>query len=84
MQMQPMVDNWGKSDVEWLPVSSQAYSANKFSLFLMNMESSGWFNVSLGTSILKSQNLPLEVYTDDGVSEDKQYLTIAPMEDDDE
>jgi hypothetical protein len=48
------------------------------------MESSGWFNVSLGTSILKSQNLPLEVYTDDGVSEDKQYLTIAPMEDDDE
>jgi hypothetical protein len=81
--MEPMVDDWGKSSIEWLPVSSQAYSATKFSMFLCNMDTE-WLNLSIGTNSDKSQNLPLELYTDDGLCEDvKQYLTIAAMEDDD-
>jgi hypothetical protein len=83
VQMEPMVDDWGKSSIEWLPVSSQAYSANKFTMFLCNMDTE-WLNLSIGTNIDKSQNLPLELYSDDGLCEDvKQYLTIAAMEDDD-
>ena len=80
--MEPMVDDWGKSAIEWIPVSSQAYSANKFTMFLSNMDTE-WLNLSVGTNIDKSQNLPLELYSDDGLCEDvKQYLTIAAMEDD--
>jgi hypothetical protein len=80
--MEPMVDDWGKSAIEWIPVSSQAYSANKFTMFLSNMDTE-WLNLSIGTNIDKSQNLPLELYSDDGLCEDvKQYLTIAAMEDD--
>jgi hypothetical protein len=80
--MEPMVDDWGKSSIEWIPVSSQAYSANKFTMFLSNMDTE-WLNLSVGTNIDKSQNLPLELYSDDGLCEDvKQYLTIAAMEDD--
>ena len=82
--MEPIVDNWGKSSIEWLPVSSQAYSANKFCMFLSHMDTD-WLNLSIGTNSDKSQNLPLELYTDDGLCEDvKQYLTIAAMEDGDE
>jgi hypothetical protein len=80
--MEPMVDDWGKSSIAWIPVSSQAYSANKFTMFLSNMDTE-WLNLSIGTNIDKSQNLPLELYSDDGLCEDvKQYLTIAAMEDD--
>jgi hypothetical protein len=84
VQMEPMVDSWGTSSIEWIPVSSQAYSASKFCMFLCNMDKE-LLNLSIGTNSDKSQNLPLELYTDDGLCEDvKQYLTIAAMEDSEE
>jgi len=81
VQMEPMVDTWGKSSVEWQPVSSQSYSATKFCMFLGNMDAE-WLNFSVGTNADKSQNKPLELYTDDGLSAHvMQYFTIAAMED---
>jgi hypothetical protein len=50
-------------------------------MFLGNMDAE-WLNFSVGTNSDKSQNKPLELYTDDGLSAHvMQYFTIAAMED---